>query len=104
MENAFLPTSLWPERACDPKAEGPVSMPRMSLVDILIGTTSLTPEQLLRAEELSTQKGVRLEEVLVQQRFLSEEELLQAQGQQLGMPYWKELPESEFDISLMTQI
>jgi general secretion pathway protein E len=81
-----------------------MSMPRLSLVDILIGTTSLTPEQLLRAEELSAQRGVRLEEVLVQQRFLSEEELLQAQGQQLGMPYWKELPESEFDVSLMTQI
>ena len=79
-------------------------MPRTSLADILIGTTSLTPEQLLRAEELSAQKGVRLEEALVQQRFLSEEELLQAQGQQLGMPYWKELPESEFDVSLMTQI
>ena len=63
-------------------------MPRMSLVDILIGTTSLTPEQLSRAEELSAQRGVRLEEVLIQQRFLSEEELLQAQGQQLGMPYW----------------
>jgi general secretion pathway protein E len=74
------------------------------LTDILIGTTTLTPEQLLRAEELSTQKGVRLEEVLVQQHFLSEEELLQAQGRQLGMPYQKELPESEFDVSLMMQV
>ena len=79
-------------------------MPRTSLTEILIGTTSLTPEQLLRAEALSAQKGVRLEEVLIQQRFLGEEELLQAQGQQLGMPYWKELPESEFDVSLMAQI
>ena len=79
-------------------------MPRTSLTDILLGTTSLTPEQLTRAQALSTQKGVRLEEVLVQQRFLGEEELLQAQGQQLGMPYWKELPESEFDVSLMAQI
>src|SRR5262249_60565766 len=90
--------------ACDPDAEGPVSMPRMSLVDILIGTTSLTPEQLLRAEELSAQRGVHLEEALVQQRFLSEEELLQAQAPQLGMPYWKELPESECEVRLMTQI
>src|SRR2546427_12862656 len=79
-------------------------MPRTSLTEILLGTTSLTPDQLTRAEELSAQKGLRLEEVVVQQRFLSEEELLQAQGQQLGMPYWKELPESEFDVSLMTQI
>src|SRR5262245_42971531 len=90
--------------ACDPEVEGPVSMPRMSLGDILIGTTSLTPQQLLRAEELSSQRGMHLEEVLIQQHFLSEEELLQAQGQQLGMPYWKELPESEFDVSRMTQI
>ena len=79
-------------------------MPRTSLTDILLGTTSLTQEQLTRAEELSAQKGVRLEEVLVQQHFLGEEELLQAQGQQLGMPYWKVLPESEFDVSLMAQL
>jgi general secretion pathway protein E len=79
-------------------------MPRTSLSDILLGTTSLTQEQLTRAEELSAQKSVRLEEVLVQQHFLGEEELLQAQGQQLGMPYWKVLPESEFDVSLMAQL
>ena len=79
-------------------------MPRTALSEILLGTTSLTAEQLARAEELSAQKGLRLEEVLVQQRFLGEEELLQAQGQQLGLPYWKELPESEFDVSLMAQI
>src|SRR6266581_4323900 len=79
-------------------------MPRTSLTEILLGTTSLTPDQLTRAEELSAQNGLRLEEVLVQQRFLSEEDLLQAQGQQLGLPYWKELPESEFDVSLMAQI
>ena len=79
-------------------------MPRTSLTEILLGTTALTAEQLTRAEALSTQKGLRLEEVLVQQHFLSEEELLQAQGQQLGLPYWKELPESEFDVSLMAQI
>ena len=79
-------------------------MPRTSLTDILLGTTSLTQEQLTRAEELSAQKSVRLEEVLVQQHFLGEEELLQAQGQQLGMPYWKVLPESEFDVSLMAQL
>ena len=79
-------------------------MPRTSLSEILLGTTSLTPEQLTRAEELSAQRGLRLEEVLVQQRFLGEEALLQAQGQQLGLPYWKELPESAFDVSLMAQI
>ena len=42
-------------------------MPRTSLIEILLGTTALTTEQLTRAEELSAQKGLHLEEVLVQQ-------------------------------------
>ncbi|MGE3541441.1 MAG: type II secretion system ATPase GspE [Candidatus Tectimicrobiota bacterium] len=79
-------------------------MLRTSLTEILLGTTSLTPEQLARAEELSAQRGMPLEAVLVQQRFLAEEEVLQAQGQQLGLLYMKELPESEFDVSLMVQL
>lgn len=90
--------------ACDPEPEGSARMPRTSLNDILLRTTSLTPEQLTRAEELSAQRGLPLEEVLVQQRFLGEEELLQAQGRQLGLPYVKELTESEFDVALMAQI
>jgi general secretion pathway protein E len=76
-------------------------MRQTSLADILLGTTSLTPEQLARAEELRQQKGLRLEEVLLQQHLVSMEELLQAQGQQLGIRYWKTLPDSEFDLTLM---
>lgn len=79
-------------------------MHRTSLTDILLASTSLTSEQLARAEELRVQKGVRLEEVLVQQKLITETELLQAQAQQLGLPYWKELPESEFDPTLMQQV
>lgn len=79
-------------------------MRQTPLTDILLGTTSLTPEQLGRAEEVRQQKGLRLEEVLVQQHLVTEEELLQAQSQQLGLPYWKALPESEFDVTLMRQV
>ncbi|GIX49504.1 MAG: type II secretion system protein GspE [Candidatus Tectimicrobiota bacterium] len=79
-------------------------MKRMSLSEILLATTALTPEQLAQAQELSAQKHLRLEEVLLQQRLLSEDELLQAQSQQLGLPYWKELPDSEFDPALMLQV
>ena len=79
-------------------------MLRTSLTDILLGSATLTQDQVLRATELSVQKGVRLEEVLVQQHFVSEDDLLQAQGRQLGMPYQKELPESEFDVALMMQV
>ncbi len=79
-------------------------MRHTALADILIGTTSLTEEQLERAEELRQQRAVRLEEVLLQQSLITEEELLQAQSQQLGIPFWKTLSDSEFDAALMRQI
>jgi general secretion pathway protein E len=79
-------------------------MRHTALADILMGATSLTEEQLVRAEELRLQRGVRLEDVLRQQNFITEEELLQAQSQQLGIPFWKALPDSEFDATLMRQV
>ena len=79
-------------------------MQRTSFVEILSNTTSLTPEQIARAEQTCSERNLRLEEALLQQRAITEEELLQAQAQHLSLPYWKELPEDEFDTSLMTQI
>jgi general secretion pathway protein E len=67
-------------------------------------TTSLTEEQLVRAEELRQQRAVRLEDILRQQNLVTEEELLLAQSQQLGMRYWKTLPDSEFNATLMRQV
>jgi len=79
-------------------------MRHTALADILIGTTALTEEQLERAEELRHQRAVRLEDVLRQQNLVTEEELLQAQSQQLGIPFWKTLPDNEFDATLMRQV
>lgn len=79
-------------------------MPRSSLADILLGTSALTAAQLARAEELGAQRGVAVEDILLQQRIISDDTLLQAQSQQLDLPYCKELTESDFDVSLMTQI
>lgn len=79
-------------------------MARPALTEILLHADALTVEQLERAEKLSAQRNIPLEEVLIQQRFISDDTLLQAQSQQLGLPYWKELPESEFDVTLMTQV
>jgi general secretion pathway protein E len=80
------------------------TMRRTPFVDMLCNATSLTAEQLARAEDVSAQKGIRLEEVLLQQHLISEDELLQVQAQHLGLPHWKELPESEFDTALMAQV
>ena len=79
-------------------------MRRIPLTDVLLATTALTKEQIARAEEIHAQRGLRLEEVLVKQNFISEAELLQAQAQRLGLSCWKELPESEFDLTLMRQV
>jgi len=79
-------------------------MRRTPFTEILCSATTLAPEQLARAEELSAQKGLRLEDALLQQHAISEEELRQAQAQHLSLPYWKELPESAFDTSLMIQV
>jgi general secretion pathway protein E len=79
-------------------------MTRPSLAEILLASDAVTTEQLAQAGALSMQRGVPLPEVLVQQRFITDDTLLQAQSTQLGLPYWKELPEHEFDVALMTKV
>ena len=79
-------------------------MRHTSLADILIANTSLTQEQLAQAEELRQQRIQPLEDILRQQNFVTEDELLQAQSQQLGIPYWKTLSDGDFDVSLMRQV
>jgi general secretion pathway protein E len=79
-------------------------MARASLAEILLARDAVTTAQLAQAEAVSTQRGVPLPEVLVQQRFVTDDTLLQAHSQQLGWPYWKALPEHEFDVTLMTKV
>ena len=79
-------------------------MPRISLADILIDTGDLTPEQLMRAEALSTERQLPLSEVLLRQHMVSDDVLLRAQGRQLGVTYWAELPDEEFDVTLMHRV
>ena len=79
-------------------------MARPSLTDILIDSGDLTPEQLTRAEALSAERQLPVPEVLLRQHMISDDALLRAQGRQLGLSYWKELPEGEFDVSLMQRV
>ena len=79
-------------------------MLRTSLADILIDTGDLTPQQLTRAEALSTERQLPLSEVLLRQHMVSDDVLLRAQSLQLGLTYWKELPDGEFDVSLMQRV
>lgn len=79
-------------------------MPRTSLADILIDSGDLTPEQRTRAEALSAERQLPLSDVLLRQHMVSDDALLRAQGLQLGLTYWKELPDGEFDVSLMHRV
>ena len=79
-------------------------MARTSLTQILVESGDLTPEQLSRAEELSAERQLPVPEVLLRQHMVSDDALLRAQGRQLGISYWKELPEGEFDVSLMQRV
>ena len=79
-------------------------MPRTSLAEILLASDTGTTAQLAQAGAVSRQRGVPLPEALVQQRCITDDTLLQAQSTQLGLPYWKALPEHEFDIALMTKV
>lgn len=79
-------------------------MARMSLTEILVDSGDLTAEQLSRAEELSAERRLPVPEVLLRQHMISDDALLRAQGRQLGISYWKELPEGEFDASLMQRV
>ena len=79
-------------------------MARMSLTEILMDSGDLTAEQLTRAEELSAERRLPVPEVLLRQHMISDDALLRAQGRQLGISYWKELPEGEFDVSLMQRV
>ena len=79
-------------------------MARPSLTDILIDSGDLTPEQLSRAEALSAERQLPVPEVLLRQHMVSDDALLRAQGHQLGISYWRELPEREFDVALMQRV
>ena len=79
-------------------------MARTSLTQILVESGDLTPEQLSRAEELSAERQLPVPEVLLRQHMVSDDALLRAQGRQLGISYWRELPEGEFDVSLMQRV
>ena len=70
------------------------------LAEILVDNYGLNEEDLAEAQRLRQEKGGRLADILVQQKNISETQLMQALGIQYDLPYWPKLPleniESEF--------
>ena len=75
------------------------------LGEILLETSSLTPEELGTALALQLEKGSgRIGEILVNMKMVSEEELFKAISRQMDIPYWNEIPEEELDLDLLRTV
>jgi general secretion pathway protein E len=73
---------------------------RSQLSQILVDDYGLTEDDLAEAQRLREEKGGSIGDILVQQKNISESQLLEALGTQYDLPYWPVLPlessESEF--------
>ena len=63
-----------------------------SLGQVLVDTYGLSPEGLEEALAVQEEKGGRIGELLVQQKKISPEDLLQARSDQCGLELLRELP------------
>jgi len=73
---------------------------RVHLTEILVDHYDLNEDALAEARRIREDKGGRIGDILVQQKNISEKQLLEAQSIQYDLPYWPRLPlensESEF--------
>jgi general secretion pathway protein E len=73
---------------------------RSQLSQILVDDYGLTEDDLAEAQRLREEKGGSIGDILVQQKNISESQLLEALSTQYDLPYWPALPlessESEF--------
>lgn len=75
-----------------------------SLGNILLEYTTLTPPQLEEALIYQRDKNMRLGDALVQLRFLGQEDILMALGNQLGMDYLTEIAPDEIPNDLIHSV
>jgi len=79
----------------------PLPSERLELGDILLKETRLTPEQLDVAQKRQAEHGGRLLDVLTEEGFLTEEELLDALGRQLGLEVRREIRPEDVEEDLI---
>jgi general secretion pathway protein E len=77
------------------------------LAEILVDNYGLDEEILAEAQRLRQEKGGRIADILVQQKNISETQLMEALSVQYDLPYWPKLPleniESEFTETIPIQ-
>lgn len=76
----------------------------LKLGQILLTKTSLTEQQLREALAIQKEKGGKLGEILVQRKFLQQNEILIALGLQLGIPSLKEIDVTQINPEWVKEI
>jgi general secretion pathway protein E len=74
------------------------------LTNILTTRFGLDPETLASALRIQEDKGGQLGEILLQQKAVSEVQLVEALSVQYDMPYWPKLPLNDIDTELVTRV
>ena len=74
------------------------------LTDILTTRFGVDAEALSAAERLKGEKGGHLGEILVQQKAISEAQLLEALSAQFDIPFWPKLPLNDIDTEMLAKV
>jgi len=74
------------------------------LADILTSRYGVDTEALSAAERTRAEKGGHLGEILIQQKAITETQLLEAMSQQFDLPFWPKLPLNDIDANLVSKI
>ncbi len=77
---------------------------RKLIGQILLETTSLTPEQLDEALTIQRERGGRLGEILQHMKLISENDLYEALSRQFGLPFFADLSDIPCDLDLIKEI
>ncbi|MFO7708551.1 MAG: type II secretion system ATPase GspE [Desulfobacterales bacterium] len=74
------------------------------LPEIIASRFGVDPAALAAAAQYKTEKGGHLGEILVQQKAISEAQLLEALGAQYDIPFWPKLPLNDIDTELLDKV
>jgi general secretion pathway protein E len=74
------------------------------LVDILTTRYALSAETLEAAHRIKQEKGGQLGEILIQQKAITEVQLLEALSALYGIPFWPKLPLNDIDTEMVDKI
>jgi general secretion pathway protein E len=74
------------------------------LANILSSRCGVDAEALAAAERAKAEKGGQLGEILLQQKAITETQLLNALSHQFGLPFWPKLPLNDIDVELVSKV